>query len=200
MSAVSVRPTESTRCRWPLRGSWRLVRVMLAGALCIAGFVPLPMRAESTWSFGDLSQVTSDQPVCELTYGSSDSPAQPLYPRIIVFVYGPYVGGTQIGQAPAPTPAEYEESYAFCAALAGAGYAPTSEPLQNASITGFTSISPVCSFSSPDGAASAPASAGGPLSYLPSIQAAVAFCSAYADAGQRPPQFPAPAFGAPRED
>ena len=135
-----------------------------------------------------------DGTICEVSYTPFDPTGYALYPHIVVFVFDPYVGQTQAGPAPTPTPHQYEEVYAFCASLLASGYAPASDPMDSVSITGFTSVSSVCSFTSPDGTVRVHVSAGGPRSYLPSIQAAVNFCAAYDNAAGAPGDFPTPSM------
>jgi hypothetical protein len=144
--------------------------------------------------------------VCEVTY--PDPATSPwlgggspyAYPHIIVFVFPPYVGGTQVGPAPTPTASQVATPLSFCAALLGAGYVPTSVSMNGASITGASSRQPICSFYFP-GAMSYGAAvvgggevvvvAGGKPDYLPSIQEALDFCTAYS-AFQQQPDFPMP--------
>ena len=94
---------------------------MLAGAMCTFGLSADPGLADpgclETQCSEEFMQVSANQAVCELSYGALDSTTQGLYPHIVVFVFAPFVGGTQTGQAPTPTPRHYQEVYAFCAAL-----------------------------------------------------------------------------------
>ena len=71
----------------------------------------------------------------------------------------------------------------LCAALLGAGYAPTNDPMQNVSTTGFTSVTPVCSERRQTGTTTG--AAGGAVDAFAAGRGSVS--SANADATRRSP-------------